>query len=329
MSKTINYKEKYEKALERARVYWENDNDNTLDIKAKGTMEYLFPELTESEDDRIIKEIIQSIKGNMIVIHKNKCLAWLEKVRRDNKFLKSIKVGDTITKSPDGILVNLGQSDKALEHHDKVEPKFKVGDWVMLDRPVLITKVENMPYNTHQYWTSDGTWFGDATKAKLWTIKDAKDGDVLFHSDSASNGIFIFKEIIDKGFANKVICYCDYDSEDHFCLGEHHTCCWADAKILHPATKEQRDTLMKAMADAGYEWDAEKKEVKLLITNGGDFDTENCEQNTDWSEDDEEFLSEIISDIKFAQDKHPDSQMNQIIFEEEVTWLKSLKERIK
>lgn len=29
MSKTINYKEKYEKALERARVYWENDNDNT------------------------------------------------------------------------------------------------------------------------------------------------------------------------------------------------------------------------------------------------------------------------------------------------------------
>lgn len=122
MSKTINYKEKYEKSLERARVYWETDNDNTLDIKAKGTMEYLFPELAESEDERIIKEIIQSIKGSMIVIHKNKCLAWLEKVRKDNKFLESIKVGDILTKSPDGILINLGKSDRALEHHDKVEP---------------------------------------------------------------------------------------------------------------------------------------------------------------------------------------------------------------
>lgn len=121
MSKTINYKEKYEKALERARVYWETDNDNTLDIKAKGTMEYLFPELAESEDEKIIKEIIQSIKGSMIVIHKDKCLTWLEKVREDNKFLKSVKVGDILTKSPDGIFVNLGQSDRALEHHDTVE----------------------------------------------------------------------------------------------------------------------------------------------------------------------------------------------------------------
>lgn len=31
---------------------------------------------------------------------------------------------------------------------------------------------------------------------------------------------------------------------------------------LYPATKEQRDTFMKAMNDAGYEWDSEKKELK-------------------------------------------------------------------
>ena len=29
-----------------------------------------------------------------------------------------------------------------------------------------------------------------------------------------------------------------------------------------PATKEQRDTLMKLMNDAGYKWDAENKELK-------------------------------------------------------------------
>ena len=65
---------------------------------------------------------------------------------------------------------------------------------------------------------------------------------------------------------------------------------------------------------------AEIEGDKVIIKRG--------EQNPAWSEEDEEFLSEIISDIKFAQDKHPDSQMNQIIFEEEVTWLKSLKQRI-
>ena len=98
----------------------------------------------------------------------------------------------------------------------------------------------------------------------MWGISDARDGDVLFHSDSASNGIFIFKEIIDKGFAKEVICYCDYDSEDHFCLGEHHTCCWTDAKILYPATKEQRDLLFQKMKEAGYIFDFEKKELKKL-----------------------------------------------------------------
>ena len=47
----------YDEALERAREYWETDNDNTLDIKAKGTMEYLFPVLKESEAEKIRKEL--------------------------------------------------------------------------------------------------------------------------------------------------------------------------------------------------------------------------------------------------------------------------------
>ena len=35
----------------------------------------------------------------------------------------------------------------------------------------------------------------------------------------------------------------------------------------YPATKEQRDTLMKAMNNAGYKWDADKKELKKLVPN--------------------------------------------------------------
>lgn len=81
----MDYEKKYKEALEKARDYWETDNDNTLDIKAKGTMEYLFPELKELEDENIkscigmcltdaceqrFRDYNTSLKD---------CLAWLEK----------------------------------------------------------------------------------------------------------------------------------------------------------------------------------------------------------------------------------------------------------
>ena len=34
--------------------------------------------------------------------------------------------------------------------------------------------------------------------------------------------------------------------------------------IIHPATKEQRELLFAKMKEAGYEWNAEKKEVKKI-----------------------------------------------------------------
>jgi len=94
-----------------------------------------------------------------------------------------------------------------------------------------------------------------------WTIQDAKPGDILFHSDTASNGIFIFKEIAQDG---EVVCYCDYDSEDGFCFGKGHLVCWADSKILYPATKEQCDFLFQKMKEAGYEWNSDKKELHKI-----------------------------------------------------------------
>ena len=40
---------------------------------------------------------------------------------------------------------------------------------------------------------------------------------------------------------------------------------WTFNEFIKPATKEQCDTLMKEMNDAGYEWDAEKKELKKKV----------------------------------------------------------------
>lgn len=61
-----------------------------------------------------------------------------------------------------------------------------------------------------------------------------------------------------------------------FVLGENHTCCWTDSKILRPATKEQREILFQKMKEAGYMWNEETKTLEKLpkfkvgdrITNG-------------------------------------------------------------
>lgn len=66
---------KYEEALAKAKKWYDaNTNEGYRKI-----FEDIFPELSESEDEKIRKEIIQSIKDNMCVIHKEKCLDWLEK----------------------------------------------------------------------------------------------------------------------------------------------------------------------------------------------------------------------------------------------------------
>lgn len=145
---------------------------------------------------------------------------------------------------------------------------FKDGDWITNgDYTWKVISVDNLDYTLQNQF---GEYVDDTidyvNKAfHLWTINDAKDGDVLFHSDSASNGIFIFNKILQRGTTQKVICYCYCDSEDGFCLGENHTCCWTDSKILHPATKEQRDILFQKIKEAGYEWVSETKTLLKVI----------------------------------------------------------------
>lgn len=157
---------------------------------------------------------------------------------------------------------------KALE--ELIEPEFNVGDWIIRNNKYTGIPVKVVEFNGYYSCELNGevvnlTRNDVHNNFHLWTIDDAKDGDVLFHSDSASNGIFIFKEIVQRGTSQKVICYCDYDSEDGFCLGENHTCCWTNSKILHPATEEQCNLLFQKMKKAGYKWNAETKTLEKLL----------------------------------------------------------------
>ena len=85
------------------------------------------------------------------------------------------------------------------------------------------------------------------------------DGDVLVSNDTSFivlfKGLSYLEDDIDR-FKS----YCHYREGIFSPIEDPNWCCNA----FHPATKEQRDTLMKAMANAGWEFDFEKKELKKI-----------------------------------------------------------------
>ena len=140
---------------------------------------------------------------------------------------------------------------------DKIEPKFNVGDWVVFitsESVYQVEKKENYEYTLrHIFGGSLCLSFSDENLIREWTIRDAKDGDIL----ATSVGAFIYNG--NNGGGSCPGSYCGINTLGNFKTGvEHHWTC----KKAYPATKKQRDALMKAMNDAGYEWNAEKKELK-------------------------------------------------------------------
>ncbi len=268
----------YDEAIERAKKLYGN-----------GITEELFPEL-KGDDDRIKKDLIQWVNEFPDIIwrghYKKDIIDWLEKqgeqkptlpkwkYKKDNTPLlrDSIilnKYGG-VAKSPSGAIVSdawvLDYDELAkLPKEEKIEPKFKVGDWIISSVLGIAHIIGTNDSNEFQLEYIDGKQkFSSIDYVNYaydkWTINNVKDGDVLFTSSSACSDTFVFKSIDEKGNAE---CYFAYDSEDGFTEGKYHFI--GSASDCKPATKVQCDFLMKAMKDAGYEWDAEKKELKKLV----------------------------------------------------------------
>lgn len=147
---------------------------------------------------------------------------------------------------------------------DKVEPHFHVekGKWyVCIKNNVGITQ-GNVYYGISDGYIIDdngkryncNNWAVFQRYLRLWTILDAKDGDVLAWDDSKCIDLFksIYNEeyIISHGFVR------------HFTGTFEAGKSYRDIKGAHPATKEQRDILFRKMKEAGYEWDAETNMIK-------------------------------------------------------------------
>ena len=326
----------YDKAIERAKSLI---GDTIIEESGQHIAEVIFPELKESEDEKIRKEMIfyftEEIPQCSIQEHSDKMrefISWLKRqeVERTKLELKAgssyfcyksrweradsetFKKGLIYMCNKDGVLDNFviknpeqhfieikderitwlekhGEQKKSYDTcdssmmnnkkspygekrdfgyfeekpADKVEPKFHEGEWVLNDvcLPVQIASIKDDLYVFAE---------GDAMSVSfvdnnfhLWTLQDAKDGDILaFYSEYKGNKMIqvgIVKEYVGKhgGCSNTFNIYVGVNWDNNLQIGEYMGC-----SDIQPATKEQHDALMVAMADAGYVFDFEKKELK-------------------------------------------------------------------
>ena len=231
------------------------------------------------------------------------------------------------------------------DYTSKVEPKFKIGDWIIRNaegfkhNTYLVTEVKDY-YVCEELKGRRVTFtFNDVHKNfKLWDISDAKDGDVLVCNEE----ILLFKSYSVQG---RISLYCWYNGQtDNFHSKEVADTLLTTRDKICPATKEQRDLLFKKMKEVGYEWDDSTKELKKInsycIENckgyqetgkcftDGECDTKRkAEQKSSaWSEKDDRIYYNLLADIKTRQ-KNSTNTLKEY-YNKQINWLNSFKRRV-
>lgn len=85
----MNYEKKYKEALERAREQY-NKRTPLYDI------EYIFPELKESEYERIMEELCDFLRDNMLYQDAQYFISWLERQGEQKSFPKQLDADKVI-----------------------------------------------------------------------------------------------------------------------------------------------------------------------------------------------------------------------------------------
>lgn len=137
------------------------------------------------------------------------------------------------------------------------DTKFKVGDWIVYNRNNHSRKIMQIyDIRDNRYYFNDNIHFSWSVKecdekSHLWTIKDAKNGDVL-HSPS-HHLIWIYKNSVQYHACVNTNYAQYYDFDTNGWLGI--------PKDVFPATKDEQTILFERIKRVGYEWDADEKEL--------------------------------------------------------------------
>lgn len=214
----------------------------------------------------------------------------------------------------------------ALEHQseqksdDNFEPEFKIDDWITNGIETVQITGYDIDYG-YQVDYKGNLQHRDTDiiekEYHLWTVQDAKDGDVLYCKKRVLDNSEII--MMYAGISNGVDSYCRYSSKFGFnmyitnVLNVEHD-------FITPATKEQRELLFTKMKEAGYGWDAEKKELIKI------------ENVPAWSEEDENrIMKELLYNVIVSNDNTPSTKEIFSIYgktkEDALSWLEKQAEQ--
>lgn len=149
----MNYEKKYKEALERAKNLHKDAINMGENIRAK-QCEIIFPELKESEDEKIRKELVQYLNDYPNLPNGHYCrddfFAWLEKQGEQNPYSGvSFKYnGHTwgMCARDNGVDILLDkQLFKHLDTQNEQKPIFNADDWYVskVDGQIHNIKLEN------------------------------------------------------------------------------------------------------------------------------------------------------------------------------------------
>ena len=242
----------YDEALERAKKCLDENRD-TCFVRP----DVIFPELAD-KDERIRKTLIEYFNtcfGDYYgELKKSDILAWLEKQGEKKPVIEMITPEESL-----GIESETYNEIVNACIFGENKPKFKVGDWVVNNTTLNLCHILKVEHG--QYICSDCSF--PITKEKeyhLWTINDAKEGDVLsYETDEEDLWIMIYWSLYEP-YEGHVHYHALLVNDEFYDKG---TCCIC-INDLKPATKKQRNLLFQKMKESEYEWDAEKKELKKI-----------------------------------------------------------------
>ena len=235
-----------------------------LDFEEGNTywLEYIGDDKYNVRSDNLLGKTYHITPCQLYTVFKK--LTWVEKQKISEATTKSVnkmvaEFADTKEECTNSKPVALSTENEK----GKIEPKFKVGEWVVYECGEITQTLQIKEITEKIYVFNDGSTLDvDEDKLHLWTINDAKDGDVLCLYDRGKPDI-LFKF---KGQANKhnaLIYYFYYKIEMPYIHGKT-GCFYPVVENVRPATNEQRILLLMQMNLAGYEWYGDLKELYKL-----------------------------------------------------------------
>lgn len=294
----------YDEALERMKSWVKGEYPECF-TEAQKAAEFIFPELKESEDERMWKLIkkyvhynISDIALNADHITREQLESWLEKQGKKDKLIKELgqykvkyiqetlekyvnsmsnKDDERLRKTTIAFLKDFAEQgyENAVEcidwlekqgEEEKVdtqncvnptnnpEPQFHEGDFIVND--YCRGKIIELTSDAYLLDIGQGIPFSCEDSMHLWTIQDARDGDLIYVSTEEKGIQAIFHE-----YKNDIIffhCYLcgNFVQGGYMPIGS--------VELVYPLQKTHYNRFFEKMHEAGYEWDAEKKKLKKI-----------------------------------------------------------------